>query len=103
MVLLNNSRFIEELTKLCNNNEEQNRASIWITIKRVKKSDIKISVPKNEAGDKRNKKSHKDDNKNNKNYFCLIRATDGKKIKLSTHVSDDIISFSHEINNIIKK
>ncbi|CXI15288.1 signal recognition particle subunit SRP14, putative [Plasmodium berghei] len=103
MVLLNNSKFIEELTKLCNKNEEHNRASIWITIKKVKRSDIKMRIPKNEISDKRNKKNHKDENKNNKNYFCIIRATDGKKIKLSTHVSDDIINFSQEINNIIKK
>ncbi|CRH03665.1 signal recognition particle subunit SRP14, putative [Plasmodium relictum] len=102
MVLLSNNLFIEELKKLCGEIEGKKKTSIWITMKRVKRSNIKNSEPKKESSEKKNKKINKDDNKNNKKYICLIRATDGKKKKISTHVYDNVIDFSQEISNIIK-
>ncbi|SCP05962.1 signal recognition particle subunit SRP14, putative [Plasmodium ovale] len=105
MVLLSNSAFIEELRKLCTREDENKKASVWITMKRVKRSMIKKMVPKKEGSekrnDRRNKKMNRDDGKVCKKYVCLIRATDGK-IKISTHVLDNAINFSQEINNIMK-
>ncbi|ETW60493.1 hypothetical protein PFMC_03599 [Plasmodium falciparum CAMP/Malaysia] len=89
MVLLSNDVFIQELNKLCGPND--------------KKNDIKTLTSNKDAGDKKNtKKVNKNDNKGNKEYMCLIRATDGKNKKISTHVYDNVISFTQNINSIIK-
>ncbi|SBS86963.1 signal recognition particle subunit SRP14 [Plasmodium ovale curtisi] len=67
MVLLSNSAFIEELRKLCTREDENKKASVWITMKRVKRSMIKKMVPKKEGSekrnDRRNKKMNRDDGK----------------------------------------
>ncbi|SBS97301.1 signal recognition particle subunit SRP14 [Plasmodium ovale curtisi] len=69
MVLLSNSAFIEELRKLCTREDENKKASVWITMKRVKRSMIKKMVPKKEGSekrnDRRNKKMNRDDGKQN--------------------------------------
>ncbi|CRG95972.1 signal recognition particle SRP14, putative [Plasmodium gallinaceum] len=102
MVLLSNNLFIDELKKLCGEVEGKKKTSIWITMKKVKRSDVKNIGHKKDTNEKKNKKINKDDNKCSKKYMCLIRATDGKKKKISTHVYDNVINFSQEINNIIK-
>ncbi|GAW82767.1 signal recognition particle subunit SRP14 [Plasmodium gonderi] len=101
MVLLSNSAFIEQLNKLCGEEYEKKKTSIWITMKKVKRSIVKNIIPRKENSEKKNKRTNKDDNKCNKKYVCLVRATDGKK-KISTHVYDNVINFSHELNNIMK-
>ncbi|KYN97851.1 signal recognition particle subunit SRP14 [Plasmodium gaboni] len=103
MVLLSNDVFIQELNKLCGPVEGKKKTSIWITMKRVKRNDIKTLTSSKDAGDKKNiKKVNKNDNKGSKKYMCLIRATDGKNKKISTHVYDNVISFTQNINSIIK-
>ncbi|KAI4835564.1 signal recognition particle subunit SRP14 [Plasmodium brasilianum] len=102
MVLLSNSLFIEEFRKLCAQDKEEGKTSIWLTMKKVKRSDIKICATKKGPTEKIKKKNNKENMKTNKKYICLIRATDGKKEKISTHVYDNVLNFSQELNNIIK-
>ncbi|KOB88725.1 hypothetical protein PFDG_03446 [Plasmodium falciparum Dd2] len=64
MVLLSNDVFIQELNKLCGPVEGKKKTSIWITMKRVKRNDIKTLTSNKDAGDKKNtKKVNKNDNK----------------------------------------
>ncbi|CAA9990071.1 signal recognition particle subunit SRP14, putative [Plasmodium knowlesi strain H] len=102
MVLLSNAAFIEELNKLCGEVDEKKKTSIWITMKKVKRSTVKNAITKKENADKKNKRTNKDDNKSNKKYVCLVRATDGKKKKFSTHVYDNVINFSQQLNTIMR-
>ncbi|CAG9475341.1 signal recognition particle subunit SRP14, putative [Plasmodium vivax] len=102
MVLLSNAAFIEELNKLCGEVDEKRKTSIWITMKKVKRSIVKNVIPKKENAEKKNKRANKDDNKSNKKYVCLVRATDGKKKKISTHVFDNVINFSQELSSVMR-
>ncbi|SBT71925.1 signal recognition particle subunit SRP14, putative [Plasmodium malariae] len=111
MVLLSNSLFIEEFRKLCAQDKEEGKTSIWLTMKKgnnikliliFKRSDIKICATKKGPTEKIKKKNSKENMKTNKKYICLIRATDGKKEKISTHVYDNVLNFSQELNSIIK-
>ncbi|ANQ06453.1 Signal recognition particle subunit SRP14 [Plasmodium coatneyi] len=102
MVLLSNAAFIEELNKLCGVVDEKKKTSIWITMKKVKRNTLKNVIAKKENSDKKNKRTNKDDKQSNKKYFCLVRATDGKKKKISTHVYDNVINFSQELSSIMR-
>ncbi|EUD65157.1 signal recognition particle subunit SRP14 [Plasmodium inui San Antonio 1] len=102
MVLLSNTAFIEELNKLCGEIDEKRKTSIWITMKKVKRSTVKNVIPQKKNSDKKNKRTNKGDNKSNKKYVCLVRATDGKKKKISTHVYDNVINFSQELSSIMR-
>ncbi|VWU49733.1 signal recognition particle subunit SRP14 [Hepatocystis sp. ex Piliocolobus tephrosceles] len=102
MVLLSNSIFIEELNKLCGKEGEEKKTSIWITMKRVNIGKVKNLITNKTQTDKKNKVKTKEEFKTNKKHICLIRATDGKNIKLSTYVCDNVINFSQEISKIIK-
>ncbi|KJP88280.1 hypothetical protein AK88_02061 [Plasmodium fragile] len=102
MVLLSNAAFIEELSKLCGEEDEKKKTSIWITMKKVKRSAVKNVIPKKENSEKKSKRTNKDDNKSNKKFVCLVRATDGKKKKISTHVYDNAVNFSQELSNIMR-
>lgn len=102
MVLLNNSTFLKELAKLCSVEGEGKKSnSVWITMKRGKREPVqKKTEEKPEVKEKKSKRTTKDLKSNNKISF-IIKATDGKKKKISTRVTENAYQFMQEVNKSI--
>eukprot|EP00003_Mantamonas_plastica_P016524 TRINITY_DN2755_c0_g1_i2.p1 TRINITY_DN2755_c0_g1~~TRINITY_DN2755_c0_g1_i2.p1 ORF type:complete len:125 (-),score=28.71 TRINITY_DN2755_c0_g1_i2:15-338(-) len=74
MVLLDNNAFLLAFEKLV----EKQKGTVFISMKRFTPSSSSSSSSKKKS------KGHSHDD----NVQCLIRVTDGKKVKISTTVSD---------------
>eukprot|EP00003_Mantamonas_plastica_P016523 TRINITY_DN2755_c0_g1_i1.p1 TRINITY_DN2755_c0_g1~~TRINITY_DN2755_c0_g1_i1.p1 ORF type:complete len:129 (-),score=52.05 TRINITY_DN2755_c0_g1_i1:57-392(-) len=89
MVLLDNNAFLLAFEKLV----EKQKGTVFISMKRFTPSSSSSSSSKKKS------KGHSHDD----NVQCLIRVTDGKKVKISTTISSkDVVKFQGEYGTIMK-
>jgi len=100
MVLLENDSFLTELTKLYNSKKES--GTVFITFKRYEHKVVEKEPKEGQHAKNPTKKQIKADLAEGEPK-CLIRATDGNNIKISTMVSaKDLVRFQMAYSNIIK-
>lgn len=88
MVLLTNQHFMDELTKLFQANKT--KGSVWITMKRHEEKPPKEKTAAKGAAKPKPSTEHAADPEPK----CLVRATNGKDVKISTVIrSKDVVRF----------
>ncbi|TFL03288.1 signal recognition particle, SRP9/SRP14 subunit [Pterulicium gracile] len=88
MQLVDNDTFISQLTKLFESSSEH--GTVWLTHKRFSYDDGDIKMDTADGGDDRE-------------YPCLLRATNGKEISFSTRVTPtDLAKFTAHYGSLLK-
>lgn len=89
MQLVDNDTFITKLTELFSS--KKGKGTVWLTHKRYTYDGEDVTMAPN---------SQEEDDKE---YPCLIRATDGKKIEFSTHVQPGDLDRFHSLYGALLK
>ncbi|KAH7886359.1 signal recognition particle, SRP9/SRP14 subunit [Phlebopus sp. FC_14] len=96
MQLVDNDTFLKQLTALFESTKD--KGTIWLTHKRLTHDGQDAIMHEDEDN-----KGSKAQDTSNKEYPCIIRVTDGKKAKFSTHVtSADLIKFHFAYGSLLK-